>query len=246
MISKKGKDRRMSNRIMVIALILGVSGVVAVSATETQAQNQSTSQMGKMPYDLHFIDMMIMHHRQGTAMARLAERKGSVPALRAFAKKTADDQETELLELKKHRDHWYAGAPEMDHSQMMAQMPGMSGHGNMKMDNSQMSAKPGMSGHGHMKMDMQGDLAKLQAASGKQFDRLFLDTMIPHHQMAIDMSKEVVTKAEHAEIKEMARLTALKQQGEIAEMNRLKGARSGKTNSATKSKAKPKTGHTMH
>jgi len=63
----------------------------------------------------------------------------------------------------------------MDHSQMMAQMPGMAGHGNMKMD---------------MKMDMQGDMAKLQAATGKQFDRLFLDMMIPHHQMAIDMPRK--------------------------------------------------------
>ena len=127
-------------------------------------------------------------------MARLAERKGSTASLRAFAKKTADDEEKDLLELKRHRDHWYAGAPEMDHAQMMAQMPGMSGHANMK-------------------MDMQGDIAKLQAATGKHFDRLFLDMMIPHHQMAIGMAKEATTKAEHAELKEMARLTVLKQQG---------------------------------
>ena len=45
-----------------------------------------------------------------------------------------------------------AGAPEMNHSLMMAQMPGMSGHGNMK-------------------MDMKRDIAKLQAATGKQIDR---------------------------------------------------------------------------
>jgi len=234
MSTRRGKNRCISNCIMVLALILGVSVTGAVSGTQTHEQNQTGSQMGHIPYDLHFIDMMVMHHRQGTAMARLAERKGSTTALKAFAKKTADDQEKELLELKKHRDHWYAGAPEMDHSQMMAQMPGMSGHGSMKMD---------------MKMDMQGDIAKLQAATGKQFDRLFLDMMIPHHQMAIDMSKEAVMKAEHAEIKEMARLTALKQQGEIAEMNRLKGGGMGKTAKAktkTKPKPKPKTTHTMH
>ncbi len=189
MSRRQDEDRRVSNCITVIALILGVSVMVAVSGTQTQAQNQSNSQMGDMPYDLHFIDMMIMHHRQGIAMARLAERKGSTAALKALAKKTADDQEKELLELKKHRDHWYAGAPEMDHSQMMA-MGGMSGHGNMK-------------------MDMQGDIAKLQAATGKQFDRLFLDMMIPHHQMAIDMAQEATTKAEHAEIKEIARMTVM-------------------------------------
>jgi len=229
---RQNKDRRISNCITAIALILGVSVMVAVSGTQTQAQPQSSSQMGVMPYDLHYIDMMVMHHRQGSAMARLAERKGSTAALKAFAKKTADAQEKELLELKKHRDHWYAGATEMDHSQMMAQMSGMSGHGNMK-------------------MDMQGDMARLQAATGKQFDRLFLDMMVPHHQMAIDMSKEAVTKAEHAEIKEMARLIVVKQQGEIAEMNRLKGGGMGKTSKAkakakSKPKPKPKMDHTMH
>ncbi|MGI9067971.1 MAG: DUF305 domain-containing protein [Pyrinomonadaceae bacterium] len=225
MIRREGMDRRISNWMMVTALIFGVSGTVAVSGTQTSVQNQASSQMGNMPYDQHFIDMMFMHHRQGTAMARLAERKGSTAALRAFAKKTADDQEKELLELRKHRDHWYAGAPEMDHSQMMAQMPGMSGHGNMK-------------------MDMQGDLAKLQAATGKAFDRLFLDMMIHHHQMAIDMAKEATTKAEHPEIKERARLGIIKQQREIAEMNKLKGGSIAKAKPKPKAKAKPKTTHT--
>lgn len=234
MIRRQGTDIRISNWIMLIALIFGVSGTVAVSATQTQAQNQNSSQMGTMPYDLHFIDMMIMHHREGTATARLAERKGSTVALKAFAKKTGDDQEKELLELRKHRDHWYAGAPEMDHSQMMAQMHQM----------------PGMAGHANMKMDMQGDIAKLQAATGKAFDRLFLDMMIHHHQMAVDMAKEASTKAEHAELKEMARLTVFKQQKEITEMTRLKGRSIAKAKPKAKAKAKakpkPKVDHTMH
>lgn len=220
---RESKENGISNCILAIALILGVSVTVFVFGVQAQAQNPASSQMSDMPYDLHFIDMMAMHHRQGIAMGRVAERKGTTPALRAFAKKTANEQEKELLELKKHRDHWYAGAPEMDHSQMMAQMhqtPGMSGHANM---------------------DMQGDIAKLQAATGKAFDRLFLDMMIPHHQMAIDMSKEAVTKAEHAEIKEMARLGIIKQQKEIAEMKRLRGGVVAKAKPKPKAKAKPKT-----
>ena len=231
MRTRQTKDSGISNCILVIALILEVSVTLMVSGVQAQAQNPASSQMNNMPYDLHFIDMMVMHHRQGIAMARVAERKGTTPALKAFAKKTADDQEKELLELKKHRDHWYAGAPEMDHSEMMAQMHQM----------------PGMSGQGNMKMDMQGDLAKLQAATGNQFDRKFLAMMVPHHQMAIDMSKEAVTKAEHAEIKEMARLTVLKQQKEIAEMNRLKAGRTAKkATTKAKAKPKPKNPHTMH
>ena len=217
------RQENISNCFLAITLIIGVTVTVFVSSVQAQQQNPGSSQMSNMPYDLHFIDMMAMHHRQGIAMGRVAERKGTTPALRAFAKKTADEQEKELLELKKHRDHWYAGAPEMAHSQM-AQMPGMSGHANM---------------------DMQGDIAKLQAATGKAFDRLFLDMMIPHHQMAIDMSKEAVTKAEHAEIKEMARLGIIKQQKEIAEMKRLRGGVVAKASKPKpKAKAKPKTTNT--
>jgi len=220
---RESKRNGISNFILALTLILGVAVTVFVSGVQAQAPSPASSQMSDMPYDLHFIDMMLGHHRQGIAMGRMAERKGSTAALRAFAKKTADEQEKELLELKKHRDHWYAGAPEMDHSQMMAQM----------------HQKPGMSSHANM--DMQGDIAKLQAATGKAFDRLFLDMMVPHHQMAIDMSKEAVTKAEHAEIKEMARVGMLKQQKEITEMKRLKGGVVAKAKPKPKAKAKPKT-----
>ncbi|MGH9929339.1 MAG: DUF305 domain-containing protein, partial [Pyrinomonadaceae bacterium] len=76
------------------------------------------------------------------------------------------------------------------------------------------------------------------------FDRLFLDTMIHHHQMAIGMAKEATTKGEHAEIKEFARKAVVKQQGQITEMNRLKGGGTNqRTKSSTKPKPKPKTTH---
>jgi uncharacterized protein (DUF305 family) len=84
-----------------------------------------------------------------------------------------------------------------------------------------------MPGHQNMKMDHEADLQKLQAAEGRAFDRLFLDTMTHHHKMAVDMSKEAATKAEHKEIKDFARMTVAKQQGEIAEMNRINAALGG-------------------
>lgn len=209
--------RKLAGAITVAALVaLGVVSAAAQDHTghvgqagQQQSGHTGHGQAAGMPYDLHYIDMTIMHHEQGVEMARLAQEKGADARVKAFAKKTADDQQRDILALRGHRQHWYSDRPQMDHAQMMEHMRGMPGHQNMK-------------------MDPEADMAKLRAAEGRAFDRLFLDTMTHHHKMAVDMSKEATTKAEHAELKEFARKTVAKQQGEIAEMNRINAALGGR------------------
>lgn len=209
--------------------------VVAGLGTAASAQDHtghagmgqhSGHQMGDMPYDLHYIDMTIMHHQQGVDMARLAEEKAANARVKAFAKKTGDDQQKDIEELRGHRQHWYADRPEMDHSQMMAHMEMMPAKDKAMMQD--------------MMRHSQEDMDKLRAAEGAAFDRLFLDTMTHHHQMAVSMSKEAVAKAEHREIKDFARQTITKQNGEIAEMNRLKAAVGGKAPAKSARKPAPK------
>lgn len=190
-----------------LAMVLGIG---IFNGARVAAQ-----QMGDMPYDLHFIDMMIMHHQEGIEMAQMVETKSKNARLKTFAQKTAAAQQKDIEEFQGHRNHFYAGKPPMDASMMDSMMQSM---------------------HPDMKMDMEDIRRKLMAAQGAAFDRLFLDTMIHHHQMAVSMGKEATTKAEHAEIKAYARKAVTKQQSEIAEMNRLKGVR--KT-----TKPKPKTTH---
>ena len=201
----------------IMAASLFALSVVSVAAqghtghTGQSGQSQGHTghgQMANMPHDLHYIDMMIMHHEQGVEMARLAEQKGADARVKAFAKKTGGDQQRDMMTLRGHRQHWYSDRPPMDHAQMMAHMQSMPGHRNMKMDH-------------------EADFRKLQAAEGRAFDRLFLDTMTHHHRMAVDMSQAATTKAEHKEIKDFARVTATKQQGEIAEMGRINSALGG-------------------
>lgn len=183
----------------------------------------SAMQMGDMPYDLHFIDMMTMHHQEGIEMAQMAQTKAVNPRVKALADRIVTDQQMDIAELQGHRNHWYAGKPTMDPGVMSSMMQGM---------------HPGM-------MSMEDTRRKLLAAQGAAFDRLFLETMIHHHQMAVDMSKQARTKAKHAEIKEIARRTAVKQQAEIALMNRLKGGGVSKTSKGkSKAKAKPAMTHT--
>ena len=217
------------------------TGHTGQTGQQQQAGHTGQGQAGAMPYDLHYIDMTIMHHQQGVEMARLAEQKGQNARVRAFAKKTADDQQRDIAELRGHRQHRYSDRPEMDHSQMMAHMEHMSAKDKKMMQD--------------MMRHSQEDMQKLQAAEGAAFDRLFLDTMTRHHRMAVDMSRDAVAKAEHREIKDFARKTITKQQAEITEMGRIRAAvgggrattRAAARKPAPKKKAAPKpAAHTGH
>ncbi|HWW75906.1 MAG TPA: DUF305 domain-containing protein [Pyrinomonadaceae bacterium] len=101
------------------------------------------------PYDLSFIDMMMMHHRQGLEMARLAEDRGQLPELKEFAQRVIADQEKDNSELQGLRDRFYAGEPKADKMRM----------GGMTMTVAE------------MQRTSEADMRKLQAATGGAFDR---------------------------------------------------------------------------
>jgi uncharacterized protein (DUF305 family) len=164
------------------------------------------------PYDLHYIDMMIEHHRMGIDMAKMARNKAFHAELKDLATKMVEDQQKDMDQLQKWRDEWYAGKPKSEHMNM----PGMS-----KSDHAKMK---GMSSMNMQKMDM----GKLEAASGNQFDLMFIDMIVPHHQMAIDMSQDAVKKAQQAPLKTFARTTVDKQQKEKAQLTKWRAAWGGR------------------
>ena len=61
-------------------------------------------------------------------------------------------------------------------------------------------------------------MKKFEAASGKEFDLMFLDMMTPHHAGATTMAKEALAKAEHPEIKTLAQNIIREQEKEIKQM----------------------------
>jgi uncharacterized protein (DUF305 family) len=61
-------------------------------------------------------------------------------------------------------------------------------------------------------------MAALEAASGAEFDRLYLEGMIQHHQGAIDMSVTVLTEGENGRTEELANDIGAGQSAEIGRM----------------------------
>ena len=201
--------------LIVAALVTGALAQHPAGHGDTNKKAQG-AKTADAPYDLHFIDMMIEHHRMGIDMAKMAQNKASHADLKDLATKMAEDQQKDTDQLQKWRDEWYAGKPKSDHMNMP--MAGMSksksDHANMK----------GMSGMNMQQMNM----SKLEAASGNQFDLMFIHMIVPHHQMAIDMSKDALKKAQHAQLKTFARTTIDKQQKEKAQLTKWRAAWGGK------------------
>lgn len=154
---------------------------------------KSSPNAASQPYDLQFIDTMTHHHQGALDMAKMAVEKTNNQELKAFAQKIIKDQEKEIAQMKDWREKWYSGKP----AAMNMEMPGMSEG---------------------MKMMMGDEMKKFEAATGKEFDLMFLDMMTPHHQGAITMAKEALTKAEHPEIKTLANQIIKAQEAEIKQM----------------------------
>jgi uncharacterized protein (DUF305 family) len=147
------------------------------------------------PYDLQFIDTMITHHRGAIDMARLAKTKAARTE-KKMAEEMAQAQERELKLMMDWRDRWFKGQAQARNMDL----PGM--RDSMK--------------------DM--DLDMMKKAKGKEFDLMFLDMMIPHHQGAVVMSQDATQKAEHQEVKQLANRIIEQQQREIDQMKKRKMA----------------------
>ena len=163
------------------------------------SQMQSSPNAASAPYDLQFLDTMTQHHQGALDMAKTAVGKTQNQELKAFAQKIIADQNKEIAQMKEWREKWYSGKP----AAMNMEMPGM--------------------GEG-MKMMMGDEMKKFEAATGKEFDSMFLDMMTPHHDGAVVMAKEALTKAEHAEIKTLANQIIKSQEAEIKQMQMWKTA----------------------
>ena len=74
-------------------------------------------------------------------------------------------------------------------------------------------ANPRMMGGG-----MNRDQMRQMMGANADFDRMFLQMMIPHHEAAITMAQQALAQAEHPEIKTLAQGIITTQQTEITEM----------------------------
>lgn len=149
-----------------------------------------------MDADAMFLQMMIPHHEQAVEMSKLAATNGASPEVLALADTIAGAQGPEIEQMKLWLND--AGQP------MTAGDHGM-----------------GMSG---MVDDM--GMAELRAAQGADFDRLFLTSMIAHHEGAVAMAQDVIANGEDSKVRGLAEAIVAAQQAEMTQMKAMLSAMS--------------------
>jgi len=148
--------------------------------------------------DVKFATDMIPHHRQAIEMAEAARSKAATPEVKALADRIAKAQEPEIATMSGWLTAWGAPVPS----------PGAMHH-----DMGDMGQMPGMMTDREMQ-----DLSK---AAGKDFDRMFLQMMIKHHQGAVEMAKTEQAQGQDPAAKQLAAKIAADQTAEITEMQGL-------------------------
>ena len=142
---------------------------------------QARADGGKPPYveaDVKFMQGMIHHHSQAILIAKWAPRHGASESVRKLCERIVVAQRDEIQLMSVWLADRKEAVPALDTLGGKADDPAMHNMPGMTMTRSS-PLMPGM-------LSPQ-QVAQLDSARGRQFDRLFLRYMIQHHQGAITM-----------------------------------------------------------
>jgi uncharacterized protein (DUF305 family) len=175
-------------------LLLGTSAALAAGPRNGMGPGAMMGgPMGGMMTDAdrHFIEMMIPHHEDAIAMADLALAQAQHPEIKALAASIKQTQTAEIVQMRAWYQAWYGTAVPV------------------------LPAGGGMMGGGMMGAD---DLTTLRTLTGDAFDRAFIEQMVPHHQMAVQMSNMTLPRSQHPELQGLLRSIVASQSAEITQM----------------------------
>lgn len=191
---------------LALALTVTACGSTSDHSTMTSSGAKSSAPASSdRDADIAFAQLMISHHQQAVEMADLALERASGPDVKILAAQIKAAQDPEITQMKAWLSSW--GAPE--------QMQGTTGSGG-SMDHSGMSMG-GMTSAGMMSAE---DTQELMDATGRDFDRMWLQMMIAHHQGALTMANGVLSTTSDAAVKQLAEAVVADQTDEIATMQK--------------------------
>lgn len=186
--------------LLLVGCSEGSSGSSAASSSETASSASEEAAFNEA--DVAFAQGMIPHHEGALTMAEVALTRATDPRVIDLAERIKAGQDPEIDLLTGWLEEW--GQP--------LESGGMGG-----MDH-------GAEDMGGMDMDM--GMEDMPAA-GPDFDRMWLESMIEHHDGAVEMAQTELADGQNADAIELAQLIVETQTLEIAEMETLLGELGG-------------------
>jgi uncharacterized protein (DUF305 family) len=147
--------------------------------------------------DVAFTTNMIPHHQQAVDLSAMVPDRSTNAELIALAGRISSAQQPEINVMKVFLVQW----------------------------NENPDTNSGHQGHGNTMQGMVDapTMAKLQSLNGAEFDKLWLESMISHHQGAIEMAKAEVANGDNVDAKSLAKTIVTTQEAEIGQMKQMLG-----------------------
>ena len=212
-----GSQRVAAARASMLAATTMMTAVLAFSGCGSSASSAGTESASAatsvqadqaLMAEIAFAQMMIPHHQQAIEMSQMAldPASGASADVRLLAQEIEAAQGPEIVLMEQWLVEW--GVPyESDEDDS---------HGSHADDHMNAGGMDDMMG---MLSDEQ--MAQLAAATGTQFDRLWLEGMIEHHEGAVDMAETVASESDDPRVNEFAQQIITTQLAEIAQMEQL-------------------------
>ncbi|TFV79381.1 DUF305 domain-containing protein [Blastococcus sp. CT_GayMR19] len=196
MTSTNARLVRLAGGLIAGAVVLtGCSGGSSMDMNDTNAGSSASQSAEFNDADVTFAQGMIVHHEGALEMAQMADGRAQDPRVLDLADRIEAAQDPEIQTMTSWLEDW-------DQPTSAEESGGMHMGGGMD---------------GGMGMDMSG----LEAASGAEFDRMWLEVMTEHHRGAVDMAETEIADGQNADAIALAEQIVESQSAEIEEMEAL-------------------------
>jgi uncharacterized protein (DUF305 family) len=194
------------------ALVAAAAAILlssSCSSPDPEPQSTAPSSAGALApaafndADVAFVNGMIPHHQQAIDMSAMVPTRSTNDAVIKLAADVSAAQTPEIQVMKVLLVQWNSANDPQAADQDQHQ-----DHGDMAMDGTMDPATMG----------------RLESLQGTEFDTLWLQSMIGHHEGAITMAQTELASGTNDDAKRLAQQIITAQQGEITQMKQMLGA----------------------
>ena len=189
--------RTLAAATLLLTAPVGLAACSNDDPTTTENGGGSTSGAEFNDADVSFAQDMIPHHQQAVRMAQMAADRADSEEVRQLAADIEAAQAPEIEQMTAWLEAWGEDVPD--------DMSGMEGMEGMDM--------PGMMSEDQMQ--------EMESASGAAFDQMFLESMVEHHEGAIEMAQTEQAEGENPDAVALAEKIETDQQAEIQTIEQL-------------------------